>query len=393
MEKTLMPETIYLPHDNNLLKPYSPRSPQHFEKPTQPFTKRKLFAAAHVVAEPDFLNDPHQTRKLDWETTLQYRHHLWSYGFAIAEAMDTAQRGMGLDWNNALQLIRQSATEARAVKGAIAAGAGTDQLPPLELGLPSLERIEAAYLEQCEAIEATGAQIILMASRHLAAVARHAGDYERVYTKVLSQTKQPVILHWLGEMFDPMLAGYWGSKNLYEAAKTVHGLIAAHPNHVDGIKISLLDADREIEFRRKLPTGVRMYTGDDFNYAELIQGDQFGYSDGLLGIFDAIAPAASAALQALERDDWATYNALLLPTVPLSRHIFESPTYHYKTGVVFLAYLNGFQSHFQMVAGMETTRSKWHLAEIFRRADKAGLLRDPDLACGRMRQTLDLVGA
>jgi hypothetical protein len=388
MENNPMPEILHLPNANNLLEPYILGSPKKFQKPTQPFTKRKLFAAAHVVADPDFSHHQHQTPKLDWEATLQYRHHLWSYGFAIAEAMDTAQRGMGLDWKTALQLINQSAIEARACNGGIAAGAGTDQLAPLEQELPSLERIEAAYLEQCEAIEASGAQIILMASRHLAAVARHAGDYEQVYARVLSQTKQPVILHWLGEMFDPMLAGYWGSNDLDQAAQTVQGLIAAHTNHVDGIKISLLDAQREIDFRRTLPTGVRMYTGDDFNYAELIQGDQFGYSDGLLGIFDAIAPVASAALQALERDDWQTYNQLLMPTVALSRHIFETPTYNYKTGVVFLAYLNGFQSHFQMVADMQTMRSKLHLTELFRLADLAGLLCDPDLASRRMQQTL-----
>lgn len=377
---------ILLPNANHLLEPYTPKSPGQFQKPTQPFTKRKLFAAAHVVADPHF--SQHQPPKLDWEATLQYRHHLWSYGFAVAEAMDTAQRGMGLDWKTALKLINHSAIEARACGGAIAAGAGTDQLAPLEQRLPSLEAIEAAYLEQCEAIEASGAQIILMASRHLAAVARHAGDYERVYARVLSQTKQPVILHWLGEMFDPMLAGYWGSNDLDTAAQTVQGLIAAHISHVDGIKISLLDAQREIDFRRTLATGVRMYTGDDFNYAELIQGDQFGYSDGLLGIFDAIAPAASAAFQALERDDLPSYKALLEPTVALSRHIFETPTYNYKTGVVFLAYLNGFQSHFRMVAGMETMRSKLHFAELFRLADLAGLLCDPDLAKQRMQQTL-----
>jgi hypothetical protein len=306
--------------------------------------------------------------------------------------MDTAQRGMGLDWTSALSLITRSATEARACNGGISAGAGTDQLPALEQGLPTLEQIESAYLEQCELIEAAGAQVILMASRHLAAVARHAGDYERVYSRVLAQTGQPVILHWLGQMFDPSLGGYWGSSNLDEAASTVHGLIAAHSSMVDGIKISLLNAQREIDFRRKLPAGVRMYTGDDFNYAELIQGDEHGHSDGLLGIFDAIAPAASAAMQALERDDWQTYNKLLAPTVPLSRHIFETPTFNYKTGVVFLAYLNGFQSHFRMIAGLETARSAMHLSELFKLADRAGLLCDPDLASLRMHESLNLSG-
>ena len=387
-----MPETLKLPNATGSLESYTPGPPGHFEKPTQAFTRRKLFAAAHVVADPRFTPDPHRPPQIDWEATLKYRHHLWSHGFAIAEAMDTAQRGMGLDWTSALSLITRSATEARACNGGISAGAGTDQLPALEQGLPTLEQIESAYLEQCELIEAAGAQVILMASRHLAAVARNAGDYERVYSRVLTQTGQPVILHWLGEMFDPSFAGYWGSSNLDEAASTVHGLIAAHSSKVDGIKISLLDAQREIDFRRKLPMGVRMYTGDDFNYAELIQGDEHGHSDGLLGIFDAIAPAASAAMQALERDDWQTYNALLAPTVPLSRHIFETPTFNYKTGVVFLAYLNGFQTHFRMIAGLETARSVLHLCELFKLADRAGLLRDPDLASQRMRESLNLAG-
>jgi hypothetical protein len=219
-------------------------------------------------------------------------------------------------------------------------------------------------------------------------VAQHSGDYERIYSRVLSQTKQPVILHWLGEMFDPALKGYWGCDDLERAAETVHTLIAAHPGKVDGIKISLLNAQREIDFRRRLPADVRMYSGDDFNYAELIQGDGYRYSDGLLGIFDAIAPAASAALQALERGDWNSYNSLLGPTIPLSRHIFETPTYNYKTGIVFLAYLNGFQPHFRMVGGLESARSAAHLAEVFRLADQAGLLRDPDLATQRMHKTL-----
>ncbi len=387
-----MTEPLKLPNASGSLEPYTVGPPGVFEKPTRAFTRRKLFAAAHVVADPRFTPDPHKPPHLDWQATLEYRHHLWSHGFAIAEAMDTAQRGMGLDWATAQTLITHSAKEARACGGGLSAGAGTDQLPPLSQGLPTLEQIEAAYLEQCEFIEAAGGQVILMASRHLAAVARNAGDYEHLYDRVLSQIQQPLILHWLGEMFDPELAGYWGSRNLDEAARTVHGLIATHSSKVDGIKISLLDAQREIDFRRGLPAGVRMYTGDDFNYAELIQGDELGHSDGLLGIFDAIAPAASSAFCALERDDWETYNALLAPTVALSRHIFESPTYNYKTGVVFLAYLNGFQAHFHMIGGMENARSSLHLTELFKLADRAGLLRDPDLASRRMSHRLSLAG-
>ena len=345
-----------------------------------------------MVADPRFSQDLNKPPHVDWEATLEYRHHLWSYGFAIAEAMDTAQRGMGLDWGTAQTLITLSAKEARTCQGGLAAGAGTDHLPPLHQGLPNLEQIVGAYLEQCEFIEAAGGQVILMASRHLAAVARGADDYASVYSQVLSQVQQPLILHWLGDMFDPELRGYWGSHNLDEAAQTVQGIIASHSSKVDGIKISLLDAQREIHFRRGLPPGVRMYTGDDFNYAELIQGDEHGHSDGLLGIFDAIAPAASTALQALEKGHSEIYDALLAPTVPLSRHIFESPTYNYKTGVVFLAYLNGFQNHFQMLSGMENARSNLHLCELFRLADRAGLLCDPDLASQRMGQQLHMAG-
>jgi hypothetical protein len=304
--------------------------------------------------------------------------------------MDTAQRGMGLTWQHAQELIRRSLAEARAVGGTIACGAGTDHLKPAPV--VTLEAVEAAYTEQVGFVEGQGGRVILMASRALAACARSPDDYVRVYNRILSQVAQPVIIHWLGDMFDPALAGYWGSHDLDAAMDVCLHIIGDHATRVDGIKVSLLDKDREIVMRRRLPPGVRMYSGDDFNYPELIQGDAQGYSDALLGIFDAIAPAASAAFQALDAGDLDRYQGILAPTLPLSRHIFKAPTYYYKTGVVFMAYLNDHQSHFRMVGGQESARSAVHLAELFRLADRSGLLRDPELAAERMRRVLALAG-
>jgi hypothetical protein len=327
---------------------------------------------------------------VDWDATIAYREHLWSLGFGVAEAMDTAQRGMGLDWPSALELIKRS-TAAAKIRGAlVASGAGTDHLPVGET--LTLQDVTDAYLEQCEAIEAVDGRIILMASRALAAIARHAEDYAAVYGSVLSQVRQPVILHWLGPMFDPALDGYWGSSTIPAATENCLRIIRAHKEKIDGIKISLLDAELEVNMRRQLPPGVRMYTGDDFSYDRLILGDGHGYSDALLGIFDAIAPVASLALTALDAGDIPRYRQLLSPTVPLSRHIFASPTQHYKTGVVFLAFLNGFQSHFRMVRGLESARSVAHLSELFVLADRAGVLSNPELAIHRMRTFLQLAG-
>jgi hypothetical protein len=351
---------------------------------------RLAYAAAHVVADPLADVEPGEPARLDWEATLAYRRHLWSFGLAVAEAMDTAQRGTGLDWSAARELIRRSAAEARAMGGTVAAGAGTDHLAP-RAGL-RLADVRGAYEEQCAFVEAQGARVILMASRALAAIARGPDDYTEVYGAILGQVRQPVILHWLGEMFDPQLRGYWGSEDLDAAADACLALIAENATKVDGIKISLLDPDREVALRRRLPPGVRMYTGDDFNYPALIAGDAQGYSDALLGIFDAIAPAASAALAALDAGDRARYDAIFAPTVPLSRHIFRAPTRRYKTGVVFMAYLNGHQPHFRMVGGQESARSVPHLAEVFRLADQAGLLADPERAVERMRRFLALAG-
>ena len=358
--------------------------------PAKPLASRVAFAAAHVVADPLADNTPGQRAKLDWEATLAYRHHLWRYGLAVAEAMDTAQRGMGLDWEAAQVLIARSSAEARAVGGRIACGAGTDHLAPS--AQLRLEQVIAAYEEQCGFVEQQSSQIILMASRALAQVARGPEDYFVVYDRILSQVREPVIIHWLGDMFDPALAGYWGAVDLTEAMENCLAVIRRHAARIDGIKISLLDANREIAMRRHLPEGVRMYTGDDFNYPELILGDAHGYSDALLGIFDAIAPAAAAALAALDAGDVDSYHAHFKPTLPLSRHIFRALTYFYKTGIVFLAYLNGHQEHFRMVAGQESARSVLHLCELLTLADQAGLIEDPALAATRMRAFLKLAG-
>jgi hypothetical protein len=359
-------------------------------QPRTGFKTRVAFAAAHVVVDPLRTTEPLTHSIVDWDATLAYREHLWSLGFAVAEAMDTAQRGMGLDWTLALELIKRSTVAAKKRGAVVASGAGTDHLPAGETY--TLPDVTNAYLQQCEAIEAVEGRIILMASRALAATARHADDYASVYATVLSQIRQPVILHWLGPMFDPVLEGYWGGTTISAAMENCLSIIHAHKKKIDGIKISLLDADLEIAMRRHLPFGVRMYTGDDFNYDRLIRGDDQGHSDALLGIFDAIAPAASLALAALDAGDISRYQELLSPTVPLSRHIFASPTQHYKTGVVFLAFLNGFQSHFRMVRGAESARSTAHLCELFVLADQARVLRDPKLAIQRMQSFLLLAG-
>jgi hypothetical protein len=336
-------------------------------------------------------HDPWLDVAIDWEGTLAYRRHLWGLGFAVAEAMDTAQRGMGLDWATALELIRRSVADARHVPGAVVySGAGTDHLAPTPGR--TVEEVIAAYEEQVAAVEGTGGRIILMASRALAAAAEGPEDYARVYGRILGQVREPVIIHWLGEMFDPALAGYWGSPDHWQAMETCLEILGTNAARIDGIKISLLSSEKEIAMRRRLPAGIRMYTGDDFNYAELIAGDEQGYSDALLGIFDAIAPAASAAFTALAKGDQERFFEILEPTVPLSRYIFKAPTRFYKTGVVFMAWLNGHQPHFTMVGGQESGRSVLHLAELFRLADRAGLLRDPDLAVGRMRRLLAVHG-
>lgn len=391
--------TVRLPLANGALADYRLRTVAPWAVPaTKPKWNRVAFAAAHVVSDPLAAIDPWLDVAIDWDATLAYRHHLWQLGFGVAEAMDTAQRGMGLDWTNSLDLIRRSVAEARTVPGAVVfSGAGTDHLLPSPA--TTIDDVVAAYEMQCAAVEAAGGRIILMASRALAACARSTDDYVHVYGRILSQVREPVILHWLGEMFDPALAGYWvGAGGLASDPDHSHAtaicaqVIRANARNVDGVKVSLLDAGKEIALRDLLPPGVRMYTGDDFNFAALIGGDGSGHSDALLGIFDSIGPAASAALTALAQDDRARFDAILAPTVPLSRHIFAEPTRFYKTGVVFMAWLNGHQSHFTMVGGQQSARSLVHLAEVFRLADQAGLLRDPSLAAGRMRTFLAVNG-
>jgi hypothetical protein len=342
---------------------------------------RIAYAAAHVVADPRGDNSPGAPAVLDWDATLAFRHHLWSLGLGVADAMDTAQRGMGLDWPATRELISRSGKEAAAVGGRLACGAGTDQLTA---PAGSVHEVLAAYEEQLAAVEDAGARVVLMASRAMAAVATGPEEYHAVYGRLLRQVREPVILHWLGPMFDPALAGYWGSTDLDAATDAVLALINEHAGKVDGIKVSLLDADREVAIRRALPPGVRLYTGDDFHYPELIRGDELGYSDALLGIFDAIAVPAAAALRALADGDQAGYDELLAPTVPLARHIFAAPTYHYKTGIVFLAWLAGHQRHFTMVGGAQAGRSVPHLVKLFQLAQQAGVLPDRELAQARM---------
>ena len=382
---------VPLPAADGRLAPYTLSDAVHFpDRVTRPLNRVAL-AAAHVVADPRADVDPWLQAAPDWERTIAYREYLWDLGLGVAEAMDTAQRGMGLDWKMALELIERSVAVARGRDGAqVFSGAGTDHLDPA--AAHTIDDVIGAYEEQIAAIEGVGGRLILMASRALGRAARSADDYARVYQRVLSQVRQPVIIHWLGDMFDPALAGYWGTRDLDRAMDTAVAIINASAAKIDGVKISLLDKDREIAMRRRLDKGVKMYTGDDFNYAELIAGDAHGYSHALLGIFDAIAPAAAASLTALADGELKKFHAILAPTVPLSRHIFRAPTQFYKTGVVFMAYLNGHQDHFTMVGGQESARSTLHLAELFRLADQAGLFRDPEVAARRMKAVLAVRG-
>ncbi|MEU0100472.1 dihydrodipicolinate synthase family protein [Streptomyces sp. NPDC006267] len=379
--------TIHLPQG-----PYTPRATPLDLAPGAAAApcSRTVFSAAHVVADPYADISPDDPAAVDWESTLAFRRHLWAHGLGVAEAMDTAQRGMGLGWPGAAELIRRSAAEAKSVGGRIACGVGTDQLP--EGGTPTLAEVTAAYEEQLALAEENGVQPILMASRALARAARGPEDYLATYAHLLRQASEPVILHWLGPMFDPALEGYWGSTGLDTATDTFLKVIAEHPDKVDGIKISLLEAAREIDVRRRLPGGVRCYTGDDFNYPELIAGDERGFSHALLGIFDPLGPLAAHAVRVLDTGDVDGFRALLDPTVGLSRHLFRPPTRFYKTGVVFLAWLAGHQDHFTMVGGLQSARSLPHLAKAYELADRLGLFPDPGLAEHRMRALLAVHG-
>jgi hypothetical protein len=348
---------------------------------------RVVYSAAHVVADPFTPNDPSGRASVDWDKTMEFRRHLAGLGLGIAEAMDTAQRGMGLDWAGALELIRR--TKAELPDALVANGCGTDHLP---LGEHTLDQVRAAYLQQVEAIQSLGGRIILMASRALVKAAKGPEDYITVYSDVLNACDHPVILHWLGDMFDPALAGYWGAADFEHALETALAVINANVAKVDGIKISLLDKDKEIQMRRRLPKGVKMYTGDDFNYPELIEGDDKGYSHALLGIFDPLAPAAAYAVSKLAVGDAKSFRATLDPTVPLARLVFRPPTQFYKTGVVFIAWLNGFQDHFVMLNGAQSMRPLTYFTEVFRLADGCGLLRNPDIAVQRMKTLLSVYG-
>ncbi|MEJ1157566.1 dihydrodipicolinate synthase family protein [Prosthecomicrobium sp. N25] len=385
--------TIALPTADRQLETYRVKNPP-LKLPaagSAPAFDRIAYAAAHVVVDPWAEQDPWLDVRFDWERTLAFRHHLWDLGLGVAEAMDTAQRGMGLDWAGAQELIARALADARTRPGAmIACGVGTEHLNPAEA--VTVDDVIRAYEEQAAFVEKHGGRIILMASRALVRAAKGPGDYARVYGRILQGVKEPVILHWLGEMFDPALAGYWGAADHMEAMETALMVIRDNAAKVDGIKISLLSKEKEILMRRRLPAGVKMYTGDDFDYAELIAGDDQGYSHALLGIFDAIAPAASVALGRLAAGDRAEYDRILAPTVPLSRHIFKAPTRFYKTGVVFLAWLNGLQDHFTMLGGQQSARSMLHFAELFRLADSAQVLLDPDLAAERMAKLLAVHG-
>ncbi|MEU9384586.1 dihydrodipicolinate synthase family protein [Streptomyces sp. NPDC048279] len=379
--------TIQLPGAGGALRTYEPRTEPLAVTDGTPFTSRTVFSAAHVVADPFADASPDSAAAVDWDATLAFRRHLWSHGLGVAEAMDTAQRGMGLDWAGAAELIRRGAAEARAVGGRIACGVGTDQITG-----GTLAGIRAAYEEQLALVEESGAQAVLMASRALAATASGPEDYLDVYGHLLRQAAEPVVLHWLGPVFDPALAGYWGPADLDAATEVFLEVVAAHPDKVDGVKVSLLEAQREIDIRRRLPQGVRCYTGDDFNYPELIAGDEQGFSHALLGVFDPLGPLAAQAVRVLDTGDTAGFRALLDPTVELSRHLFQAPTRFYKTGVVFLAWLAGHQAHFTMVGGLQSARSLPHLARAYELADGLGLFPDPKLAEDRMRTLLALYG-
>jgi hypothetical protein len=395
MNKPVMPASslsLKLPTASGQIETYRLAASRTFPAKLEGTLNRVAFSAAHVVADPLADADPWLQAAVDWDKTIAFREHIWDLGLGVAEAMDTAQRGMGLDWPTSLELIQRSVRAAKARGGKarggalVFSGAGTDHLAIDDA--KTIDDVIHAYEHQIAAIEKAGGRIILMASRALAKIARSSDDYANVYARVLSQVAEPVIIHWLGDMFDPALAGYWGASDLGKAMDTAVAIINAHAAKVDGVKISLLDQQREIDMRRRLAKNVKMYTGDDFNYAELIAGDEHGYSHALLGIFDAIAPAASYALSRLAASDAQGFHDVLSPTVPLSRHIFKAPTRFYKTGIVFMAYLNGHQDHFTMVGGQESARSTLHLAELFRLADQAGLLANPELATRRMKTML-----
>ncbi|GGH98687.1 dihydrodipicolinate synthase family protein [Arthrobacter liuii] len=399
--------SLILPSEDGGTREYKLQGATTWARPTAPLTARRAYAAAHVIPEVLADNTPGAVARLDWDATMAYRHELWSYGLGVADAMDTAQRGMGLDWAATQQLIKRTGVEAasvvsagtpatagKSVRDLVSCGAGTDQLDidALPTGEAGIKAVLEAYREQIAFIAEAGPKVIIMASRALARVARGPEDYVTVYSALLQEVDQPVILHWLGTMFDPALAGYWGSDDVATATATFLGLIRDNEAKVDGVKVSLLDASHEVALRAALPDGVRLYTGDDFNYPELIDGDGSHHSDALLGIFAAIYPAASVALQNYDAGNPAKAREILDTTRELGEHIFNAPTFYYKTGIAFMSWLNGKQPGFQMVGGLHSGRSVCHLARTFELADKAGLLKDPALAAFRMSDYLRING-
>ncbi|MEH3077627.1 MAG: DUF993 family protein [Quadrisphaera sp.] len=372
-----------------------------FTRPTSPITVRAAYAAAHVVPRVAAENTPGSPADIDWDATLAFRHHLFGWGLGVADAMDTAQRGMGLDPAAVRELVTRSAAAAREAGGSVVVGVSTDHL---EEAAPSLDAITDAYCEQLAHAEDAGAGVVLMASRHLARVAEGPADYERVYSRVIARAGAPVLLHWLGTAFDPALAGYWGSDDVPSASKTVVRIIedaAGLPGAVRGVKVSLLDADAEVALRQLVPAPARVFTGDDFHYVDLIAGDASAdgetgeHSDALLGAFAAVGPNASAALQALQgggAEGLAEYRRILEPTEALSRQVFAAPTFYYKTGVAFLSWLNGHQASPAMVGGLHSARSLPHLSELVRLSDAAGALEQPELAAQRWAALLAVHG-
>lgn len=370
-------------------EPYELSAAPAFTRPIGPLRARTAYAAAHVVPRVAAENVPGAPADIDWDATLAFRRHVWSWGLGVADAMDTAQRNMGLDATATRELITRSAAEARASGGALVVGVNTDHIDDEVI---TLQQVIDGYVEQLQFAEDQGAGTVLMASRHLARAASSAADYERVYREVLARAGAPVVLHWLGEAFDPQLAGYFGGPDVDAEIDTVIRIMTENVHRVRGIKMSLLDAGHEITVRSRLPRGTTLFTGDDFNYVSLIEGDGERHSDALLGAFAAVAPNASAAIQALDAGDAVEYRRILGPTEELARHVFTAPTYFYKTGVAFLSWLNGHQPAFGMVGGLHSARSLPHLSRLIRLADRAGALEHPELAARRWSALLATQG-
>ena len=380
---------VNLPVQDGTVQPASLAAPADLDVRSTPPTSREVYAAGHVVAHRLHACADSAAGQIDWDATLQLRRDLWALGLGVAESMDTAQRGMGLRWADARELAIRTLADSADTGGKVVVGVSTDQI---ESHHPSLEEIADAYLEQIATVEAHGGHTVMMASRHLARAATGPDDYLAVYHRVLEAATAPVILHWLGAAFDPALAGYWGFDEPKAAMPTVADLIAAHPDTVRGIKVSLLDPALEIQLRQQICAPARVYTGDDYNYVDMIAGEGSQHSDALLGAFAAVPRFASAAFAKLDDGDTAAFRNILATTIPLSRLIFAAPTQYYKVGVAWLTYLDGRQDHFRMIAGFETGRSLLHLADLVRTAGAIGLFGDPDFTAHRAGAYFDAQG-